>query len=62
MDTWTNQPKHASTFTNDAFGGTDLTWNEANFTWNEADGTWDNPFSWINDTKSASTFINDPKH
>lgn len=59
MATFSNESKNTSTFTNETFGGADITWNEANFTWEEAEGTWNAPkTSYHNEEKSATSFTN----
>jgi len=62
MATYTNQTKTATTFANEQFSSSGLTWDEATFTWDEATGTWNNPFSYNNQGKNTSSFTNETKN
>ena len=63
-ESYTNETKHPTTFTNVERGSADLTWDEANFTWAQGGGTtWDDPYQdWENETKHTTTFANQVKH
>ena len=61
MATWQTGAKAVTPVTNQAKGSASLTWDQATFTWDQATGTWDDPYSYVNQTKNASAFVNDPK-
>lgn len=59
---YTNQPKNNSTFTNQSFGGSGLSFGDFTHTFGEDQGSFGNPVKFTNTTKNASPFTNQTKN
>lgn len=55
----TNESQNTASLTNEEFGSSDITWDEANFTWDEAAGSWDNPYKMANEAQNAASITNE---
>lgn len=74
MATYTNQTKNSSSITNQAKGGAQIIWNDADFAWQDAGTrTWNDPSlfftnaaknssSLTNGTKNSASYTNGTKH